>query len=278
MAAKKRIVIAGAGGVFGSLLCRELEADYDVVATTRATLDLRNPEAVANAARGAWAFACAAGPFRLLDRRIVRAVVDAGSHWLDIADDAEWFFDLIDDRRLRAAAEDRGVAVLPGLSTLPAISGALVRRLGAPPRVEIALRIGNRNAKGAAAIASGAALRSPDRELFWREMHVESTVRTEFEVPGVAAAMRLLSALPLQARWRLAKIVAPLVTRLRFGSPGGSISVRSSAASIELAGPDQRLAILPLVYALAHMPGAGVHSPLVFDHEALLQWIEAHLR
>ncbi|MFL6247659.1 MAG: hypothetical protein ACJ74H_16660, partial [Thermoanaerobaculia bacterium] len=127
MAAKKRVVIAGSRGVFGSLLVHELAEAYDVIATTRETLDLRDIDAVGRAARDAFAFVCAAGPFQQLDRRIVRAVVDAGAHWLDIADDERWFFDLVDDAQLDELARKRGVVVMPGLSTLPAISCALVQ-------------------------------------------------------------------------------------------------------------------------------------------------------
>jgi hypothetical protein len=76
------VIVAGARGVFGTHLVRELGDDYDVVPTTRDTLDLDDVDAVARFARGAYAFACTAGPFQQLDRRIVRAVVDAGASLL----------------------------------------------------------------------------------------------------------------------------------------------------------------------------------------------------
>src|SRR6185436_17593610 len=75
--AAKRVVVLGARGVFGSLLVRELEGKYDVVPAGRGELD----------PRGAFAVACTAGPFQQLDRAMVRTCVDAGAHWLDIADD-----------------------------------------------------------------------------------------------------------------------------------------------------------------------------------------------
>lgn len=272
MAAKKRVVVAGARGVFGSLLVRELTNDYDVVATSRDTLDLRDLEAVAKIARGAFAFACAAGPFQLLDRRIVRAVVDAGAHWLDISDDAKWFFDLIDDRELDARAKEQGVVVMPGLSTLPAVSCALVRRFEAAQKVDITLFIGNDNAKGAAAIASGSALDSPDRELL-RRQGIEAKARARFELPGVGTAMRVLSTIPTKPRMRLARLVATLASPFRFGTKGGSIEVRSGSHVERVTRSDQRLAILPLVYALANLPAPGVHAPAVLDAERLLQFV-----
>ncbi|MGZ8781502.1 MAG: hypothetical protein ACXW31_16425, partial [Thermoanaerobaculia bacterium] len=240
MAAKPRVVVAGARGVFGSLLVEELRDAYDVVPTTRDTLDLADVGAVARIARGAYAFACAAGPFQMLDRAIVRAVVDAGAHWLDIADDERWFFDLLDDHALEARARELGVAVIPGLSSLPAISCALARRAMPAERVTITLFIGNDNRKGAAAIASGATLRSPDRELLRRELGVEATARAKFEMPGGHLAMSALRVLPLRARLGMAKMLARVLPR--FGSAGGYVEVNGERVAMT-----QRSAILPLV-------------------------------
>lgn len=267
MAAKKRVVVAGARGVFGSLLVRELANAYDVIATTRETLDLRDVDAVGRAAEGALAFVCAAGPFQQLDRRIVRAVVAAGAHWLDIADDERWFFDLVDDVDLDALARERGVVVMPGLSSLPAVSCALGRKVNAK-RVTITLYIGNDNAKGAAAIASGAALQTPDRELF-RRIGIDAEVRTRFELPGVQWIMRVLSKLPIHARTRVAKVIARIAKLFRFGTRGGWVEVNG----MRIERSDQKLAILPVVFALEHLPPPGVHAPTVLDADALLQFV-----
>ncbi len=253
--------------MFGSLLVDELRNEYDVMPTTRETLDLSDVDAVHRVARGAYAFACCAGPFQELDRAIVRAVVDAGAHWLDIADDAHWFFDLLDDRALDALARERGVCVISGLSSLPAISGALVRRLK-PKRADITLFIGNDNRKGPAAIASGATLDSPDRELLLRELGIDAIARSKFELPGARIAMNALRVFPLRARIRIAKMLCRLVPR--FGSQGGYVEV--NGVRIPMA---QRTAILPLVYALEHLAGkSGCLSPMVFDAEELLAFVE----
>ena len=274
MAAKKRVVVAGSRGVFGSLLVQELADAYEVIPTTRQTLDLRDVDAVGRAARGAFAFVCCAGPFQQLDRRMVRAAVDAGAHWLDIADDERWFFDLVDDVQLDALARERGVVVMPGLSTLPAISCALVREMGSPKFVAITLFIGNDNAKGAAAIASGAALQTPDRGLLRRE-GIEAEVRTRFEMPGVSLAMRALAKLPIHLRTRVAKVIARLAKAFRFGTRGGYVEVRSGDRVERVSGADQRLAILPVVFALEHLPTAGVYAPTVLDGGRLLQFVRA---
>ena len=253
---------------------RELADAYEVIPTTRESLDLRDVEAVGRAARGAFAFICCAGPFQQLDRRIVRAVVEAGAHWLDIADDERWFFDLIDDAELDALARERRVVVMPGLSTLPAISYALVRKMERrhSDNVTITLFIGNDNAKGAAAIASGAALQTPDRELLRRE-GIDAEVRTRFEMPGVSLAMRALAKLPINARTRIAKVIARVAKAFRFGTRGGYVEVRSGDRFERVQGADQRLAILPVAFALEHLPEAGVHAPTVLDADALLQFV-----
>jgi len=261
MAGKRRVVVVGARGVFGSLLVRELEHDFDVVEGTRGNLDFR----------GAFAVACAAGPFQQLDRALPRNAVEAGAHWLDIADDAQWFFDLLDDPALHARAIARNVAVIPGLSSLPAISGALVRKLGAKD-VQVTLEINNANRKGAAAMASAAELNPPDRELFRRELGVDAAVRVEFEMPLAAPALRLLGLLPRNARIRVAKLIGKLP--LRFGREGGAVEVRSGDRVVRAEGRDQRFAILPLVYALHHLDGRkGCLSPSVFDPDGLLQFL-----
>jgi hypothetical protein len=264
-AQKRRVVVAGARGVFGSLLVDELRGAYDVVPTTRDTLDLRDVAAVARAAKGAYAFACAAGPFQQLDRAIVRAVVTEGAHWLDIADDARWFFDLIDDASLDALARERNVVVMPGLSSLPAISCALAHVQHAK-RADITLFIGNDNAKGAGAIASGAALHSPDRELL-RRQGIDATARARFELPGAALAMRALRVLPLGARVRVAKAISRCLPR--FGREGGYVEVNG----VRVEG-GQRMAILPLAYALEHLDGrSGCLPPTALDAAELLEFV-----
>jgi hypothetical protein len=261
VAAKDRVVVVGARGVFGTHLVRALEDRYEVVAAGRGELDFR----------GAFAVACTAGPFQQLDRGLVRLAVECGAHWLDIADDARWFFDLVDDRELGAIARERGVVVMPGLSTLPAISCALVRRVLPASHADITLFIGNGNRKGAAAIASGAVLETPDRELLRRELGLHATVHTKFELPGAQVLLALLARLPLRARVRIARLLARLP--LRFGTSGGWVEVRAGER-VERVSGGQNIAILPLVYALEHIATLprGVHAPTALDGEELLRF------
>ena len=267
MVEKRRVIVAGAGGVFGSLLVEELRDEFDVVAPPRELLDLSNLEMVFAYAKTAYAFVCAAGPFQTLDRAIVRTVVNSGAHWLDISDDERWFFGLVDDLVLARDARAAGVVVIPGLSSLPAISCALAHRL-MPAKAKITLFIGNDNAKGAAAIASCATLNTPDRELLHRELGIDTTVRARFEMPGAHLAIAALRVLPLRARIRFAKLLARWIPR--FGKQGGYVEVNG----VRIEG-GQRMAILPVVFALKHLEGkAGCMPPTGFDHEELLRFVE----
>lgn len=246
--------------MFGTHLVDALRERYDIVAPARGALDFR----------GAFAVACTAGPFQQLDRGMVRDAVENGAHWLDIADDARWFFDLVDDRELDEFARTRGLVVMPGLSTLPAISCALAKRLLPATHVDITLFIGNDNRKGAAAIASGATLETPDRELLLRELGVEASVHARFELPGVQAVMRMLAKAPLKVRVRIAKLLARIP--LRFGTSGGWVEARAGDR-VERVSGGQNMAILPLVYALEHIDTLprGVHAPTMLDGEELLR-------
>ena len=250
--------------MFGTHLVRALEERYTVVPAGRGDTDFRD----------AFAVACTAGPFQQLDRGLARAAVECGAHWLDIADDARWFFDLVDDTGLDALARERGAVVMPGLSSLPAISCALVRRLLPAAHVDITLFIGNDNRKGAAAIASGAVLETPDRELLRRELGIDATVRTRFELPGAQVMLGLLARLPLGARVRIAKLLSRIP--LRFGTSGGWVEVRAGER-VERVGGGQNIAILPLVYALERIETLprGVHAPTMLDGEELLRFVAA---
>jgi NAD(P)-dependent dehydrogenase (short-subunit alcohol dehydrogenase family) len=227
MAERPRVLIAGGSGVFGRLLARELlkTTSVDLILAGRGlsavvaacreldqpdrtfamALDLGDPESLTRAARGCVAVACAAGPFQELPSELPTAVVRAGGHWVDISDDEGWVVPLLDDTTLDAAARDAGLAVIPGLSTVPALSGALARwcreRLQGAERARVTLFIGNQNARGAGAIASAMASgfgrptrvdlpfgrrlaylgHSPDTELLRRDLGLDAEFRVVLE-------------------------------------------------------------------------------------------------
>jgi len=80
----------------------------------------------------------AAGPFQLYGRdpyRLVRACIEAGANYLDLADSADF---VVGIEAFDATAKARGVFVLSGLSTFPALSSAVVQALaGDLDRIEV---------------------------------------------------------------------------------------------------------------------------------------------
>ncbi len=311
MAEKPRVVVAGGTGVFGRLFARELAqsgafrivvAARDGAAASRLAtelgceslaLDLGDRSAVAATASDSFAFVCLAGPFQRLDPSIAAVVVSAGGHWLDISDDEQWVDNLLTNPSLHADAVARSVVVVPGLSSVPALSGVLarlaLRDLPAAVRAEITLFIGNRNLKGTGAIASAIcapstserltidlpfgrreALRfaSPDETLLCRELGIAASFHVAFELPAAKLMVRVMRALPLSARIKTA--IAALVSRTsapfsRFGSDVGGVDVRlvhsdGRAIRRRVTASGQRLAIVPALTALHALKNGEITS------------------
>jgi hypothetical protein len=321
MAEHPRVLIVGGSGVFGRVLahellrttsvelilagrglsaaiaaCRELGAPDR---TSAIALDLGDRESLTRAARGRVAVACAAGPFQELSRELPMAAVRAAAHWLDIGDHEGWVVPVLDDATLDAAARDAGSAVIPGLSTVPALSGALARwgceRLPGADRARITLFIGNRNVKGAGAIASAMSNgfrrptrvdlpfgrriayvgRSPDTELLRRDLGLDAEFRVVLEwAPAGLLVFGLgpvWSRLGARSRSRGARILATISRPFgRFGSEGGCLQVDlwdgKRRLSVTALSDDQRLGILPCAMALQRLlegdlPERGVLHP-----------------
>jgi saccharopine dehydrogenase-like NADP-dependent oxidoreductase len=147
------VLVIGGSGVFGSHLCRRLArlGLFQIIVGGRsakksaallAELNLIDLEcrarfasvnrSVVTAAQlkelGSVALIDAAGPFQGNDYRLPEAAIEAGIHYIDLAD-ARAFVGGIGalDEKAKAA----GVAVLSGASSTPAISGAILRDLTA---------------------------------------------------------------------------------------------------------------------------------------------------
>jgi hypothetical protein len=214
------------------------------------------------------------------------AAVRAGAHWADIGDDEGWVLPLLDDTALDATAREAGLAVIPGQSTVPAISLALagwaLERLPGAQRARVTLFIGNRNAKGPGTIASAMASgfgrptrvdlplgrrlayrgRSPDTELLRRDLGLDAEFRVvlEWNLAGlfVSAAGPLWSRLGDRARPRIARLLSSISRPFgRFGSEGGCVQVElwegERRVSMAALSGDQRLAILPCAMALERL-------------------------
>jgi hypothetical protein len=140
------VLLLGGYGTFGRRMAPRLAAEgFEVLVAGRSlakaeeycagragltplALD-RNRErdlAAALAAYRPFAVIDASGPFQGMDYSIVRAAIAAGCHYLDIADARDFVCGI---GALDGEARAAGVAAIAGGSTVPALSGAVARRL-----------------------------------------------------------------------------------------------------------------------------------------------------
>ena len=197
----------GGYGVFGTRLSAGLVADgWDVIVAGRnlaaaaahcavhggraMRLD-RDGADFASAVAGLAPFAVvdAAGPFQGYgDGRVVKAALAAGAHYCDLSDDAGFTTGIA---AFDAEARARGLVVISGASTVPALSSAVARDLVAGLSdvhlIESTILPGNRAPRGLAVIR--AILAQVGRPLrVWREGWVQ--------VPAWGAARQVRLALP----------------------------------------------------------------------------------
>ena len=145
-----RVLLIGAGGVFGSCLAEGLlRHGFEVVAAGRdpgraaavaARLKAAFPDGVVEAAAldtatlapealkatGADIVADAAGPFQGAKPTTARAAIAAGLHYVDLADGRDFVMAF---PALDRAAKAAGVVALTGCSSTPALSNAVLDRL-----------------------------------------------------------------------------------------------------------------------------------------------------
>jgi len=166
------VMVLGATGVFGSRVCRLLLAGgAPVVAVARGKHKLGNlerdlagsgslqtvqatlPDELAPllVAHRPAVVIDTAGPFQGRDYRVPRACIDHGIAYLDLSDGRE---DVAGITRLDDAARVTGVAVLSGVSTVCALSSAVVEQLrpafGSLDAIDIAIAPGNDAPRGKA--------------------------------------------------------------------------------------------------------------------------------
>jgi hypothetical protein len=169
------VVVFGGYGTFGRLVCVELAARG--VALTVVGRDIQRAQALAHtlgpghtalradardlddcrrALSGARVSVVCAGPFSALGDAALTAALAEGCHHVDIADDRHYVASALTKGPAFAA---RGLSVVPGCSSLPALSIGLALSaaegiLAPPRRARVTLFIGNDNVKGQAATAS----------------------------------------------------------------------------------------------------------------------------
>ncbi len=170
-----RVLLVGAAGVFGRKLAEQLvcERGVSLVLTgrTRAKLDALAGElgggcGVAPMDRNTISanhllpLSCdividAAGPFRPDSTALVSAAIDAGCHYIDLADDREFVTTI---GQFDAAARQMGAAVLAGASSTPALSHAVVDALidgwSQVETITVAISPGNRAPRGLSVVQS----------------------------------------------------------------------------------------------------------------------------
>lgn len=149
-----------------------------------------------------WLVVDASGPFqgdKAMDYPVVRAALEAGLHYIDIAD-ALAFVRAI--TRFDAEAKARGLTVIAGASSVPTLSSAVIaeltKDLGPPLEVEIAISSSNQATLGRsvhAALLSYAGQPIRLRRFGqWRETPgLEDWQSVEIAVPGHAPLHRIVA-------------------------------------------------------------------------------------
>lgn len=165
---KRRVVLVGASGVFGSRLAELLvrNPDFELVLAARRpeplnTLAARlGAEAVVFdrdaphglAALRPWAVADAAGPFQSSDLRLAEGAVACGAHYVDLSDGRDFVARF--PGALDAAARAAGVLAATGASSTPGLSNAALDRMTAGwasvDRISVAISPGARAPRGLA--------------------------------------------------------------------------------------------------------------------------------
>ncbi|WP_375460693.1 DUF4166 domain-containing protein [uncultured Enterovirga sp.] len=204
----RRILVLGGYGGFGGRVSARLAADgFEVLVAGRSraaaerfctgrphliplALDRDRDLAGALAKHRPFALVDAAGPFQGASYAVAETCIAAGCHYLDLADGRDF---VVGIGALDAAARAAGTAVLSGASSVPALSGAVLRSLtGGMERVdavEMAISASNRATAGASVtrailsyIGRPIRLRRAGRWITafgWQEMR-----REDFEVAG----------------------------------------------------------------------------------------------
>lgn len=326
-----RILIPGGYGVFGRLLAQEIldSMSAQVVIAGRdfrravkacralgtgaepLALDLNNLEAVGRAADECFAVVCTAGPFQDLDLNLPLIAALSGAHWLDISDFDGWVVPLLANKDLHAISLKAKTVIMPGMSTVPALSGILARwgstRVPECRRARVTLFIGNRNAKGTGAITSALTsgfhdpvvvdlpigrrpayrFHSPDKFLLGEDLALEGEFRVAFEWTITQKMMALAYGVGRKlgpfGRARLARWLSVIAIPFSWlGSNIGCVkaevfSESGHGATCFLIGEGQRLAVLPCLLALealskGDLPCRGCLTPHVWLPPEV--WIE----
>lgn len=168
-----RIVVLGGYGNFGARICRALtDADAEIIAAGRdpdqghreAGLDAKIGKAridifdsLLTTTLGGLSpdivIHCA-GPFQGQDYRVALATLNAGAHYIDLADGRAFVVDFAG--AIDPAAKSAGLLAVTGASTLPALSSAVVdtlkNRFASIEEIQISIAPAQRSPRGTATL------------------------------------------------------------------------------------------------------------------------------
>jgi saccharopine dehydrogenase-like NADP-dependent oxidoreductase len=137
-----RILIGGRDGSKGRLLAKSLGLPNEAaieIDCTNSNFSVRLRELGVNT------LIHTAGPFQNQDYGVARAAIEAGSHYVDLADGRQFVcgIDVLDE-----LAKSKGITVVSGASTVPALSSAVLQhylpRFASLESVEVAISSGAR--------------------------------------------------------------------------------------------------------------------------------------
>jgi saccharopine dehydrogenase-like NADP-dependent oxidoreductase len=118
----RRVYIAGRDVAKAKAAAAALEGDVEPIG-----LDCSSPELAAQLHRiGANVVLHTAGPFQTQQYHVPRACIEAGAHYIDLADSRAYVCGI---HALDRAARERNVFIVSGASSLPALSSAVVDSL-----------------------------------------------------------------------------------------------------------------------------------------------------
>jgi len=296
-------LLVGAGGTLGSRIARLLAVavpDARVIPASRRgaavlgpearTIDVQAPAPFAAALEDVDVLINAVGPYRYDPAPLVRACVEHGVHYVDLAEGPQFL------ERVRAAGDGAGVAVVPGCSTVPGLVDILARPytdISAAESVAAWLSMGSANAVSAALLEGLLAplgRAAPDGARYFGAVETRSVGgrrlrfgRHPIHLPGtplptffhvgfdraflvyaLRAVAPALGRLSESAVERLARVGAPLASLARpFGTPRGVLRVEA----LDVAGR-----ILANVEVEARSEGLDVPAwPAVWAARRLLQ-------
>jgi hypothetical protein len=143
-----RVRVAGRSPRIGANFAHRIGAEY-------CQCDLNERDSLKSAIDGSFLVIHAAGPFQGAEYQVAELCLEAGAHYLDLADGREFVAGI---GQLDGLARCRGLLVASGASSTPAITSALIASVAADfaeiEEIHTALCPGNQNPRGAATIAA----------------------------------------------------------------------------------------------------------------------------